>query len=203
MKKVYISGKITGASPEELDLFRMASQRLEQHGEQPIAPIKNGIPTNGLPYDAPWIEHIIKDLRILNECDAIIFLPNYQKSKGAMVELYTAQALGKEIRFGSIEDYPPFLRLQRIIEETIGILDLKDKSQKQEFVAARTIMAAYCKARLLSHKQTSPYVGRAPGTIANMYKDHYNFSKTWPQYRRWWMEVRQKMEQFELTGTND
>ena len=45
---------------------------------------------NGLPFDAPWEDHMERDLEMLRESDAICLLPDWVESCGAKIELHQA-----------------------------------------------------------------------------------------------------------------
>ena len=72
IKKIYISGKITGLPVREA-----------------IAKFRSPF-DNGLPLEADWAEHIGKDISLLLRCDAIYLLDDYEKSEGARIELCIA-----------------------------------------------------------------------------------------------------------------
>jgi hypothetical protein len=89
--KVYISGKISGESPNHVrDKFDKAEQYINGMGFTAISPLKNG-----LPEQAPWIEHMKRDISFLFEADAIYMLEDYKKSNGALIELEIAK--GRQI----------------------------------------------------------------------------------------------------------
>lgn len=181
-KTVYVSGKITDATPEELEQFTAMARSLQAAGYTPILPIVDGIPTNGIPFDAPWIDHIAEDLKMLDACDAVAFTPSYRQSKGARIEHAFATILGKEIIYTASSS---LLKIKQAIEQTIGLDDLVKQSKTMEYFAGRVLLASFCKERGMTHNQTAQVVCRAIGSICNMYKQHEAFMATWPQYRSW------------------
>ena len=57
MKKVYISGQITGLeSKQARTLFSQAEELLKSLGLEPVNPLKNGMPKA-----ATWVQHMGKD----------------------------------------------------------------------------------------------------------------------------------------------
>ena len=78
IKKIYISGKITGLPVREaIAKFRSAAEKIRRFGFEPVSPFDNG-----LPLEADWAEHIGKDISLLLRCD--------EKSEGARIELCIA-----------------------------------------------------------------------------------------------------------------
>ncbi len=100
MRKIYISGQITGLSVEEyLSQFQRGEDAVLIKGNQPVNPTKMWgwlQPTfNRLPY---WLQ-LLLDLWRLRRCDSILMLPSYRMSKGARVELTYARALRLEVLY--------------------------------------------------------------------------------------------------------
>ena len=96
MKKVYISGKITGLPIEEAAAkFDNAEATYKDLGFDVINPMKV------LPYDPKhtWPDYMLADLAALRTCDAIVLLPCWQDSKGATCEKIFAEGCGLEIMY--------------------------------------------------------------------------------------------------------
>ena len=90
MNKIYISGKITGLSPDTCErLFSEAENRLKGFGFEPVNPLKNGLPET-----STWEQHMGRDIELLLGCSAIYLLDNWINSKGAKVELAVAMQCG-------------------------------------------------------------------------------------------------------------
>lgn len=88
--KVYISGKITGMDLNEAEaMFLEAEVKLRKLGFIPVNPLNNNIPIW-----STWREHMRKDIQMLMSCDAIYSLPNWEESKGAILERHIAEQLG-------------------------------------------------------------------------------------------------------------
>lgn len=93
MSKWYISGKITGSPANNVvEKFARAEEQVKAFGHEPISPLNNGL---GMEED--WNEHILADIKLLLECDAIYLLKDWQDSKGARIECFVAQECGLEI----------------------------------------------------------------------------------------------------------
>lgn len=80
--KIYISGPITGHPIEQAtQRFAKIENALSLAGFDPINPMNNG-----LPIDAPYNEHMLRDLELLTECGSIYMLKGWENSKGARIE---------------------------------------------------------------------------------------------------------------------
>ena len=93
--KWYISGPISGYEIEER---RKAFEKVEQlvkrvHGTNEVFnPIKNG-----LPEEASYSDHMMRDLEALVECDIVIVMAGWQHSRGCLNELKFARRLNLQI----------------------------------------------------------------------------------------------------------
>ncbi len=91
--KWYISGKITGLPQDQVVAkFTQAAEQVISYGHKPVNPLDNG-----LPFDESWNKHIVADIALLVECDAIYLLSDWKNSKGARIEEKIAQECGLEI----------------------------------------------------------------------------------------------------------
>lgn len=92
-KRAYLSGAITGI-PYFLMVkkFREAQQELEAEGWEVVSPLDNG-----LPVESSWGTHLGRDLDMLATCDAIILLPCWINSTGAIMEKYFAHLKGIKV----------------------------------------------------------------------------------------------------------
>lgn len=91
--RVYISGAISGREPNEVRKeFELAKRYLISEGYEAISPL-----ANGLPWDCAWEFHMREDLRLLLKCQKIAMLPSWRESRGAMLEVFIATALGMEV----------------------------------------------------------------------------------------------------------
>jgi hypothetical protein len=94
MKRVYISGKITGLHIEVArELFNQGAATMKSLGHIPINPME-------LVPDDPnmtWEDYMRRDIKILLDCHAIYMLPNWTQSKGAQMEHDIAKKLRMEV----------------------------------------------------------------------------------------------------------
>lgn len=96
MKKVYLSGKIAGLPEQEYrDNFARASvAALDFFPDEQVTIVNPAI----LPaIHNTWADYLIRDLMLLKDCDAIVMLPNWVESKGALTEYYFAAGMGIHI----------------------------------------------------------------------------------------------------------
>ena len=91
--RYYISGAITNNPNHKVD-FERAEMWLKSQGYEVINPCK-------LPYKLSYAEYMKVALLLLEMCDGIYMLSNWEQSNGAKTELVVAKALGKKIKFES------------------------------------------------------------------------------------------------------
>ncbi|HIY88181.1 MAG TPA: DUF4406 domain-containing protein [Candidatus Bacteroides pullicola] len=92
---VYISLPITGHPLEEVrHRADYAKRRLRAHGHEPVIPLDVSPDP-----DAPYHEHIGRDIAALLQCEAVLFLDGWMTSSGCRLEMEAAQIYGKKIYF--------------------------------------------------------------------------------------------------------
>jgi hypothetical protein len=95
--KLYISGPISNPNLKTVKankaVFNVAEVQLDAAGHSVINPIKNGVPD-----DAPWVDHMRADIKMLMDCDAVATLPGWANSTGAQIEVEIAHMLGLPVR---------------------------------------------------------------------------------------------------------
>ena len=93
--KVYISLPITGHPIDEVrKKADQAKQQLSDMGHEPVSPLDVSPDP-----DAPYAEHIGRDIAALLQCEAALFLDGWTASKGCRLEMEAAQIYGKKIYF--------------------------------------------------------------------------------------------------------
>ncbi len=90
--KIYISGPMTGIPDFNFPAFMQAEAMIEARGHTAINPAKNGLTKSH-----SWREHMKADIKMLLDADGIVFLPGWEKSKGAALEGAIASALNVPI----------------------------------------------------------------------------------------------------------
>lgn len=92
---VYISLPITGHPLEEVHVRAdYAKKHLRGHGHEPVSPLDVSPDS-----DAPYNEHIGRDISALLLCEAVLFLDGWMTSRGCRLEMEAAQIYGKKIYF--------------------------------------------------------------------------------------------------------
>lgn len=89
--KIFISGKITG-NPDYKEHFDKVERKLRQLGDIPINPTI-------LPLGLSDADYMKIGLSMLETCDAIYMLSNWENSKGATIEYNYARYLNKRVYF--------------------------------------------------------------------------------------------------------
>lgn len=93
--KVYISLPITGHDIEEAEANCIyASGVIQAKGHTPVSPLDVSPDS-----DATYAEHMGNDIEALLNCEAVLFLPGWQTSKGCRLEYEAAVIYGKEMYF--------------------------------------------------------------------------------------------------------
>ena len=136
MKKVYISGKISGKPIEETERkFAEAEERLRAEGYEVLSPLKNG-----LPLESDYSSHMIIDLLMLFQADAIYMLHDWSDSNGAITELAAAKATGKLIMY---ECDPKHDVIMKVITDITGVTkrEVLSKERKVKYVHARILLS--------------------------------------------------------------
>lgn len=85
--KIYIAGKITG-DPDYKAKFGKAASELRAAGHTPINPAR-------LPEGMSNADYMRISFAQMDSADAIIFLPDWEDSKGAQLENLLAKYVGK------------------------------------------------------------------------------------------------------------
>lgn len=97
-KQVYIAGCVTnGGMIPEADYrkkFDTAAAKLRVLGHEPLDPTT--LPHN---HARRWQDYMIEALHAMLDCDAVLALPCWKRSKGATIEVQLALRLGKEVIF--------------------------------------------------------------------------------------------------------
>ena len=94
IKRIYISGKISGIENEAPKLFNDAEILLKEQGFEVVNPM-----TINHEHDKSWLSYMKEDIKAMMDCDSIYMLNNWKKSKGAKAERDIARQLGFTILY--------------------------------------------------------------------------------------------------------
>ncbi|WP_164886794.1 DUF4406 domain-containing protein [Piscinibacter defluvii] len=89
MRRVYISGPMSGMPEHNFPAFNAEAARLRQLGYDVVNPVDVN-PDPG----TPWKMCLRADLREMLTCDTVALLPGWQISDGAHLELHVAHRVG-------------------------------------------------------------------------------------------------------------
>ena len=81
MLKVYVSGPMTNMPNFNFPLFNEVAEKLRSYGYDVENPADKGIIE-----EWTWSDYLVYDLEKMLDCDAIIQLPGWENSKGAVLE---------------------------------------------------------------------------------------------------------------------
>ena len=92
-KKIYLSGPMTGVKDLNVPAFNKAAKKLRAKGYLVVNPPE----LDRKERKDTWEDCLKRDLRYVVECDAIATLPNWQKSRGANLEIYVGKAVSMPV----------------------------------------------------------------------------------------------------------
>ena len=92
MKRIYVSGPMTGIESFNFPAFNAEAARLRALGYEVVNPVEiNGDTT------MRWEECLKRDIVAMMDCDTLALLPGWMNSRGAQLEQYLAHRLGMKI----------------------------------------------------------------------------------------------------------
>ena len=92
MKRIYLSGPMTGIPDWNFPAFNAEAARLRALGYSVLSPAELNPDTS-----LPWHECLRADLKALLDCDTLALLEGWQGSKGAHLEMHVAHRVGIQI----------------------------------------------------------------------------------------------------------
>ena len=98
--KLYLAGPMSGYKDHNYPAFHAAAARLRAAGHQVINPAELNPENEGMQGITPkpiWRNSMKRDLPQLLTCDAVAVLPDWEKSRGARLEVFVAATLGMTI----------------------------------------------------------------------------------------------------------
>ncbi len=110
--KCYLAGPMSGIDDFNFPAFESAFSALSEKGIDVVSPhrIEHHEPQGR--GTLPYATYIRAGLKLLLECDVIILLPGWQRSKGALIEMNTAKAcqMGSDIYVPRTKGLVPYNR---------------------------------------------------------------------------------------------
>lgn len=94
MNRVYIAGPMTGLPELNFPAFERAAARLRASGYEVVSP-HEVCPDKGI----EWSAALRRDIPELCTCNAVALLPGWERSRGAKLEKFIAEALGMRVIF--------------------------------------------------------------------------------------------------------
>ncbi len=98
MKRVYISGPMTGLPDLNFPAFHAAAAVLRSRGLEVVNPAEINAEHPG-----QWESCMKADIKALCDCDALALLPGWANSRGAHLEVHLAHRLG--MRIGTVDEF--------------------------------------------------------------------------------------------------
>lgn len=92
--KLYISGPMSGLPDWNFPAFNQAAEKVRAWGHDAVNPVDINPD-----HTTPWEICLRADLKALCDCDGIVLLPGWEKSKGAQLELHVAHRLAMSVHF--------------------------------------------------------------------------------------------------------
>lgn len=104
-KTFYLAGPMRGMPQSNIPVFEKAARDLRKLGYSIVSPIENEDPASvesarastngGVQGDVTWGKLLAKDvILIADQCQGIIFLPDWQRSEGAKLEAFVGLVHG-------------------------------------------------------------------------------------------------------------
>lgn len=97
--KLYLSGPMTGKPDFNYPLFNSVAEELRQRFHQVINPAELKVPDPGLDKNPTemWAYYLSHAIKVMLECSVIVLLPEWESSRGAVVEVNLADVLNYHV----------------------------------------------------------------------------------------------------------
>lgn len=182
--KVYISGKVSGLDYELVQAkFAKAEAFLNEiDGFEAVNPL-----CNGLPPEAPWSEHMARDIEMLHDCHCIYMLDDWQQSTGARIEYEIAVSEGKIILFASqiVRHREIVQSIERAVHEATGLRlgQYSTKSRKRDHFFARMLFVHHCRQHEIKLVEIARMVRRDHSSVSHFLRTYESEVRFNPRFR--------------------
>ena len=95
--KVYLSGPMTGYPKFNYPAFHDYAAQLRALGHEVVSPAEQDGVSGLDPATSEWHEFIRWDLKVLVDCEAIVLMDGWHKSRGARLVHHVADTLGMTV----------------------------------------------------------------------------------------------------------
>ena len=93
MKKLYVSGGMSGLKDNNVPAFNKAAKALRKKGYRIVSPPE----LDRVSKHRTWEGFLRRDIGFLVQCDGVATLNGWKKSRGANLEIFIAKALSMEV----------------------------------------------------------------------------------------------------------
>ena len=103
MKRIYVSGPMSGLPESNFPAFHAEAARLRALGYEVVNPAEINVGqepcavSNKAAWDDFYNRCMRADIREMMDCDAIALMPGWERSKGAHLELHIAHRVGMRV----------------------------------------------------------------------------------------------------------
>lgn len=173
-QRIYISGKVSGLTQEQATKrFGDAESLLTAIGFDVVNPLKNG-----LAYDAPWDDHMTRDIAMLFPCDAIYMMDGWLDSTGAQIEYDIAMRMKKTIWFEKniVRENQRIQRIKNAVHAVTGLhfAQYAVKSRSTQLFYARMLFAYHCRKCRMTLVSIGQYLHRDHSSILYLINKYDN-----------------------------
>jgi len=193
--KIYISGRISGLKREDVhNKFTQAETKLKAQGHEVLNPLKNGMPEV-----TDYATHMIVDIIMLFQADAIYMLHDWIESQGAITELNAARATGKQIIY---ETEPKYEIILKAIADVTGVgkEEILGSVRRVEFVYARMLVAILMREHGASIGDIRKFLNKQYTSVLHYMNIYRAELETNQRFRQIDIAVRQRLEHEKFTN---
>lgn len=94
--RCYLSGPMTGIPEFNYPEFHRVATWLRHHGWEVVSPAEQDAHSGLDPEKAEWADFLRWDIRVLLDCDTIVLMDGWHRSRGARLEHHIAVEIGMQ-----------------------------------------------------------------------------------------------------------